>query len=176
MGLQKVALFCTLKKLNLYKEVETQTYVWFKNPYHYRIIKCLDILGQFLPKIRVIQQFKSNLQVFKNFRLFWDTLYKAREKCYNILRVNVTHRIKVPRQWRMMRVKTILTITDNSTTARVVEFTQKYQFLVSIVICNCQEKNSLLIGEFSFGHLIAELIACVKFLSKLVPITFSMIL
>ena len=30
MGLQKVALFCTLKKLKLYKEVETKTYVWFK--------------------------------------------------------------------------------------------------------------------------------------------------
>ena len=40
MGLQKVALFCTLKKLKLYKEVATQTNVWFKNPFHYKIIKC----------------------------------------------------------------------------------------------------------------------------------------
>ena len=46
MGLQKLALFCTFKKLKLYKEVETQTYyVWFKNPFHYKIIKCYDILS-----------------------------------------------------------------------------------------------------------------------------------
>ena len=38
--LQKVALFGTLRELKLYKEVETQTYVWFKNLYHYKIIKC----------------------------------------------------------------------------------------------------------------------------------------
>ena len=40
IGLQKVALFGTLRELKLYKEVETQTYVWLKNPYHYKIIKC----------------------------------------------------------------------------------------------------------------------------------------
>ena len=74
-GFAKSSPIVYFEKLKLFKKVATQTNVWFKNPFHYKIIKCQDILSQFLPKIRVIPQFKCNLQVFKNVRLFWDTLY-----------------------------------------------------------------------------------------------------
>ena len=40
IGLQKVAQFGTFRKLKLYKEVATQSYIWFKNPYNYKTIKC----------------------------------------------------------------------------------------------------------------------------------------
>ena len=36
----KVAQFGTFRKLKLYEEVATQSYIWFKNPYNYKIIKC----------------------------------------------------------------------------------------------------------------------------------------
>ena len=41
-----------------------------------------------MPKIRVIQQFKCNLQVFKNVRLFWDTLYFSANSKQNAMNVS----------------------------------------------------------------------------------------